>query len=77
MEYFLGFSVDGKWSDWGNYGSCSKTCGAGTRTRTRKCNNPPPLHGGQCPGKDIEYKDCKENECPRMCFQYDILIWGP
>ena len=31
------------WSDWVLEGTCSKTCEAGTQTRTRVCDNPPPL----------------------------------
>ena len=31
------------WGPWELKGTCSKTCSAGVQTRTRACNNPPPL----------------------------------
>eukprot|EP00058_Branchiostoma_floridae_P016888 XP_002602376.1 hypothetical protein BRAFLDRAFT_97997 [Branchiostoma floridae] len=37
--------VDGGWSDWVD-GECSVTCGSGTLTRTRDCDNPAPANGG-------------------------------
>merc|ERR1712062_247963 len=44
--------INGGWGNWATYGACSATCGAGTKTRTRKCNNPTPAYGGaQCVGK--------------------------
>ena len=45
-------SVDGGWSDWSRWPSCSVTCEDGHMTRTRQCNNPVPVHGGH---------DCVEN----------------
>ena len=38
--------MDGGWSNWTPYGTCSVTCGSGTQTRDRKCDNPTPSGGG-------------------------------
>ncbi|XP_078584394.1 hemicentin-1-like [Branchiostoma floridae x Branchiostoma japonicum] len=37
----------GEWSDWVD-GECSATCGGGTMTRTRTCDNPEPDGGDEC-----------------------------
>ena len=57
--------VDGGWSVWGSWTSCSKTCGTGTGSRNRQCDNPAPAHGGEdCQGSDNESGDCYINSCP-------------
>jgi hypothetical protein len=58
--------VDGDWSPWTDYGSCSVKCGTGTRSRTRSCSHPPPSYGGSsCPGEATDSKPCKEvHYCP-------------
>ncbi|XP_069486747.1 A disintegrin and metalloproteinase with thrombospondin motifs 3 isoform X2 [Ambystoma mexicanum] len=57
---------DGGWGSWTKYGSCSRTCGSGVRFRTRQCNNPMPVNGGQdCPGVNFEYQLCNTEECPK------------
>ncbi|VDI60497.1 Hypothetical predicted protein [Mytilus galloprovincialis] len=52
------FVVDGGWSDWEN-STCSVTCGEGTTTMTRTCNNPIPSGGGNnCSGESIDTASC-------------------
>uniref|UniRef100_A0A8C6Y3U6 ADAM metallopeptidase with thrombospondin type 1 motif 14 n=1 Tax=Naja naja TaxID=35670 RepID=A0A8C6Y3U6_NAJNA len=58
------YSQDGGWSSWSKFGSCSRTCGGGVRSRSRNCNRPPPAYGGrQCPGAMYEYQVCNTEEC--------------
>ncbi|XP_041365652.1 coadhesin-like [Gigantopelta aegis] len=66
---------NGAWGAWGDkkFGSCSVTCGAGTRTttRTRLCDNPAPSNGGDdCPGSGKEETSdiCKLKDCPGNLF---------
>ncbi|CAG5897058.1 unnamed protein product [Menidia menidia] len=48
-------AIDGSWSCWGGWSSC----GGGTMTRTRQCNNPPPSTGGAaCFGLEQESTQC-------------------
>ena len=59
-------AVDGGWSDWSSWTRCTKSCGhGGTRVKKRKCDNPPPLNGGQqCSGFDKDEEICNDQNCP-------------
>ncbi|ELU05195.1 hypothetical protein CAPTEDRAFT_180911 [Capitella teleta] len=61
-----GCPVDGTWSLWGEWGSCSVTCDHGTRHRSRTCSNPAPAYGGmECVGDDTDGPEaCIDKECP-------------
>ena len=64
---FIPDPINGKWSNWGPFGSCSKTCGVGTKTRRRWCNNPKPSNGGdQCVGAAIQSARCNVNACRKF-----------
>lgn len=39
--------VDGGWTTWGDWNTCSVTCGSGTQKRSRSCTNPTAAHGGK------------------------------
>ncbi|XP_061665684.1 A disintegrin and metalloproteinase with thrombospondin motifs 14 isoform X2 [Syngnathoides biaculeatus] len=55
---------DGNWSSWSKFGSCSRTCGGGVRSRSRQCDDPPPAYGGrECPGSSLDYQMCNTEEC--------------
>ena len=55
--------IDGYWSEYGSWSSCSKTCGKGVQTRSRICYEP--KYGGKaCHGSPKETKDCVlKKEC--------------
>ncbi|XP_053397886.1 adhesion G protein-coupled receptor B1-like [Mercenaria mercenaria] len=56
--------VDGKFGFWGFWSNCNQTCGGGTQTRTRSCNNPEPAHGGsECVGDTSQSQTCNTQEC--------------
>lgn len=59
--------VDGNYSTWSAFSSCSKTCGGGIKTRTRKCDNPAPVGAGRdCLrfGLPVESVACNSHSCP-------------
>ena len=62
---FFNSPVDGGFSAWAAFGPCSQTCGGGNQTRSRRCDNPAPAHGGKnCEGALNEVKPCKNDLCP-------------
>ena len=59
--------VDGGYSAWTDWSAdtCTATCGTGTQTRIRLCNDPAPANGGlACIGADSEARDCNTDACP-------------
>ncbi|KFO36960.1 A disintegrin and metalloproteinase with thrombospondin motifs 14, partial [Fukomys damarensis] len=59
------YGQDGGWSSWTKFGSCSRSCGGGVRSRSRSCDNPPPAYGGRpCSGPLFEYQICNSKDCP-------------
>ena len=57
------------WSEFGDFSSCSATCGGGTRTRTRTCEG-----GNDCPGSDTETEDCNTDACPGKTAACVIIL---
>ncbi|KAK3583750.1 hypothetical protein CHS0354_022782 [Potamilus streckersoni] len=56
-------TIDGAWSDFGPWSSCSVTCGGGTQKRYRYCNNPIPHGGAYCVGSSEEQQSCNTQSC--------------
>ncbi|XP_052282311.1 uncharacterized protein LOC127879496 isoform X2 [Dreissena polymorpha] len=57
--------VHGGWSVWSAWGVCDVTCGNGTMARTRECNNPAPINGGDdCQGSKQTTGQCLLSTCP-------------
>ncbi|XP_023931784.1 uncharacterized protein LOC106153735 isoform X3 [Lingula anatina] len=60
-----GCPVHGNWGYWTYWGTCTVTCGGGTQSRTRLCNNPTPNYGGDnCPGEGKVSQSCNTQPCP-------------
>jgi len=63
----------GGWSDWIDFGECSKSCGKGERISYKRCNNPVPNEGGKtCTGESVKRFACNIKPCPAMkdCHDY-------
>lgn len=57
--------VNGGWSPWGSFSSCTRTCGGGEKSRTRVCNSPAPSCSGiTCPGSNQDIQPCNQQTCP-------------
>ncbi|XP_048584112.1 hemicentin-1 isoform X2 [Nematostella vectensis] len=51
--------VDGGWSEWSPWSSCTRTCDTGEQLRMRTCDNPYPVHDGHfCNGAREEIREC-------------------
>ncbi|XP_031560478.1 A disintegrin and metalloproteinase with thrombospondin motifs adt-1-like isoform X2 [Actinia tenebrosa] len=56
--------IDGKWSNWGTWTQCSRSCNGGFKSRYRECDNPFPSYGGQpCDGFYSERVACNTQRC--------------
>lgn len=61
--------VDGGWSAWSEWGTCTVTCGNGTEERTRTCDNPAPEYeGAECVGDEAETQVCALDRCWENCY---------
>ncbi|XP_065845856.1 A disintegrin and metalloproteinase with thrombospondin motifs 14-like isoform X2 [Oscarella lobularis] len=57
--------IDGRWSNYTQFGPCSRSSGTGVRVRERRCNNPRPSYGGSlCHGSSFQVELCNQQECP-------------
>ncbi|XP_076098968.1 uncharacterized protein LOC143068637 [Mytilus galloprovincialis] len=64
--------INGDWGHWTPWEKCSKTCGSGTKSRSRECSDPLPQHGGNfCDGFPKEYTGCEEEKCQVLGY------WSP
>ncbi|XP_070579556.1 uncharacterized protein [Ptychodera flava] len=64
FKYATGCPLDGGWSEWGLWSTCSSGCGEGRANRRRYCNNPTPMNGGAlCKGPLLEDKKCFDDRC--------------
>lgn len=71
------FLVDGGFSAWSEWSTCTQTCGAGQMTRSRNCTEPAPsvpepdtvpddhaVGGLECTGDFNQVKTCNSQPCP-------------
>ena len=69
--------VDGGWTEFGAWSTCSATCGGGSQSRQRTCTNPAPQNGGlDCQGEAEEVRSCNTQSCPpSMPVWPDDFVW--
>ena len=59
-----GCPVNCEWGPYGEWSSCSKTCGEGEKYRTRLVSQPASNDGQPCEGEATETMSCNETQCP-------------
>ena len=62
LPYFK--AIHCKWNGW-KEGTCSKTCGTGSRMDTR-VKLVEEDHGGTCDGQEAEIVECNTDPCPSI-----------
>jgi len=55
--------INGEWATWGDWGTCSATCGRGTRKRSRGLRVRETWCGAPAPGSEVEYGGCVADAC--------------
>ncbi len=56
--------VNGGWSAWNDWSSCSRSCGTGSQSRWRSCDHPAPANGGSdCSGPSNQTDSCSMQAC--------------
>jgi hypothetical protein len=71
-KFYLGYFIskiflDGNWTEWSEFDNCTLSCGGGTHTRTRTCDNPKPDYGGtNCSDTNVDFEIqlCNTQPCP-------------
>ena len=64
FRFITSILVDGAWTPWSAWSSCTVSCGGGKQTRGRTCTDPSPAHGGAlCVGDENESKACNTIQC--------------
>lgn len=54
-------TVNGGWTAFGNWSTCSRSCRGGLQTRRRSCTNPTPSRNGSpCVGQSKQTRPCNE-----------------
>ncbi|KAK9869843.1 hypothetical protein WA026_003569 [Henosepilachna vigintioctopunctata] len=67
-------AVNGGWGKWTTPTECSRTCGGGTSTSKRECDNPTPANGGRyCIGERKKVTTCNMQPCPQGSTPYREL----
>ena len=73
-------AINGHWSHWGAWTTCSASCDEGARSRTRLCNNPrPSKYGKPCKGEAKQEKLCTVGRChlgEHQHFNICLLLLG-
>nr|XP_040563791.1 uncharacterized protein LOC121114036 isoform X4 [Lepeophtheirus salmonis] len=68
--------VNCEWSNFGQWSSCSATCGGGRQTRRRNIRRRASGSGRPCLGEKAETRSCSTNPCSISCGWSDFTPWS-
>ncbi|XP_059162421.1 semaphorin-5A-like [Physella acuta] len=58
--------IDGEWSEWAGWSTCTVNCNKGFQVRKRRCDKPKPNNGGRlCEGNNEQYRTCNTHVCTK------------
>ncbi|XP_067687667.1 semaphorin-5A-like [Haliotis asinina] len=67
--------IDGKWSKWSGWSTCTAKCQGGIQTRRRTCDQPKLSRGGiPCIGNKEEMRMCNTQNCDKVV---KLTPWSP
>ena len=52
------------WSNWGKFSECNKSCGIGSKERTRTVATTAKNGGNECIGRNRDKESCTLRACP-------------
>jgi len=63
------------WTSWSGWGTCSSTCGIGTQSRTRTCQNPlASALNSSCTGDSTDYRTCTNSSCKTLIITSGYIV---
>lgn len=68
--------IDCQWSEWQDWNSCSKSCGAGEQLRRRMVKVFPQFGGATCEGDFEKTQWCNTRDCPPSAIDCRWGFWG-
>ena len=70
--------VDCEWAEWGDWETCSETCGDGTKSRIRTKAQEAQHGGTECPDSNSGSEACNLGPCPSKWISMpDInFVWS-
>ena len=68
------YLVDCLWDTWQSWSSCTKSCGSGTKLRSRNKVQDVLCGGTACSGNSIEQVNCNTQCCSGKDLKFDFII---
>ena len=67
--------TDCEWEEYAQWGSCTHTCGGGSKTRARAVKTRHANGGKPCTGTELHVESCNRQACPQDCA-FTVQLWS-